>query len=173
MGPRSRGLVSWRRASLDRVNLTRKGDFALRRPMMRIWGKGSGLRPTASCVLRRGRVSRVRDVNRCRRAFATSSLPGQKGQTHATMTNAWPLFGGGGCMTRRAQRATESYREFEIRSGRRTMTTRYSSSALQAAKDHLRAFGSSDDEVRVLGPDTVSWRGARFVAVPVRANSRP
>jgi hypothetical protein len=75
-------------------------------------------------------------------------------------------------MTRKAPGATESYREFEIRSGRRTMTTRYSSSALQATIDYLRAFGSSRDEIRVLGPDTVAWRGARFVAVPVRVEPR-
>ena len=73
-------------------------------------------------------------------------------------------------MTRKASRPTGSYREFEIHSGRRTVSTRYSSSALQAAIDHLRAFGSSADEITVLGPDTVAWRGARFSAVPVPAH---
>jgi len=68
-------------------------------------------------------------------------------------------------------RATSAYREFEIHSGRRTVATRYSSSALQAGIDHLRAMGSSRDEIRILGPDTVVWRGARFVAVPVPAPS--
>ena len=70
-------------------------------------------------------------------------------------------------MTRNTRGATAPYREFEIHSGRRTLTTTYSSSALQAAIDYLRALGSSHDEIRVLGTDTVSWRGARFVAVPV------
>ena len=60
-----------------------------------------------------------------------------------------------------------AYREFEIQSGRRTIATQFSSSALQAAIDYVRALGSHIDEVRVLGPDTVSWRGARFVALPV------
>jgi hypothetical protein len=69
-------------------------------------------------------------------------------------------------MTGKAPRAS-AYREFEIHSGRRTIATQFSSSALQAAIDYARAFGSSSNEVRVLGPDTVSWRGARFVAVPV------
>ena len=69
-------------------------------------------------------------------------------------------------MTRTASR-TSAYREFEIRSGRRAIATQFSSSALQAAIDYVRAFGSSINEIRVLGPDTVSWRGARFVAVPV------
>jgi len=70
-------------------------------------------------------------------------------------------------MRRTTQGATASYREFEIHSGRRTVATTYSSSALQAAIDHLRGLGSSRDEISVLGPDTVAWRGARFVAVPV------
>ena len=69
-------------------------------------------------------------------------------------------------MTRRAPRGS-AYREFEIHSGRRTIATQFSSSALQAAIDYVRALGSRIDEIRVLGPDTDSWRGARFVAVPV------
>lgn len=64
---------------------------------------------------------------------------------------------------------TSAYREFEIHSGRRTVANQFSSSALQAAIDYVRAFGSSRDEISVLGPDTVAWRGARFVAVPVLA----
>jgi hypothetical protein len=68
----------------------------------------------------------------------------------------------------RASRAS-GYREFEIHSGRRAVATRYSSSARQAAIDYVRSFGSSPDEIRVLAPDTVSWRGARYVAVPVLA----
>ena len=69
-------------------------------------------------------------------------------------------------MTRTASRAS-AYREFEIYSGRRTIATQFSSSALQAAIDYVRAFGSSINEIRILGPDTVSWRGARFLAVPI------
>jgi hypothetical protein len=69
-------------------------------------------------------------------------------------------------MTRTA-RGASAYREFEIHSGRRTIATQFSSGALQAAIDYARALGSSINEIRILGPDTVSWRGARFVAVPV------
>ena len=57
-------------------------------------------------------------------------------------------------------------REFEVRSGRRIVSRRDSSSALQAAIDYVHTFGSAK-EVTILGPDTVSWRGARFVGVPV------
>ena len=56
--------------------------------------------------------------------------------------------GDGESMTRKASGTTNPYREFEIHSGRRTVTTRYSSSAIQAAIDHLRAMGSSRDEIR-------------------------
>jgi hypothetical protein len=69
-------------------------------------------------------------------------------------------------MRRKASRAS-AYREFEIHSGRRAVATRYSSSAREAAIDYVRALGSSRDEISVLGPDAVSWRGARYVAVPV------
>ena len=82
--------------------------------------------------------------------------------------SVWPLPEGKlEGMTRKAPGTTNPYRAFEIHSGRRTVTTRYSSSAMQAAIDHLRALGSSRDEIKVLAPDTVAWRGARFVAVPV------
>jgi len=58
-------------------------------------------------------------------------------------------------------------REFEIHSGRRMVKIVLSSSPLQAAIDHVRSYGSSIDEITILGPDTVSWRGARFVGVPI------
>jgi hypothetical protein len=62
-------------------------------------------------------------------------------------------------------------REFEVRSGRRIVSRRDSSSALQAAIDYVHTFGSAK-EVTILGPDTVSWRGARFVGVPVLVETR-
>jgi hypothetical protein len=60
-------------------------------------------------------------------------------------------------------------RKYEIRSGRRTVSIQHSVSALQAVVDHVRAYGCSDDEIRRLGVDSVSWRGARFSAVLVAA----
>ena len=47
----------------------------------------------------------------------------------------------------------------------------HSSSALQAAVDYARSFGCKNDEITVLGVDTVAWRGARFTAVPVPEDS--
>ena len=55
--------------------------------------------------------------------------------------------------------------KFEIRSGRRTVSTQYSVSALQAVVDYVRSFGVKDDEIMRVGVDTVAWRGARFSAV--------
>jgi hypothetical protein len=64
-------------------------------------------------------------------------------------------------------------RKFEIRSGRRTVSTQLSSSALQAAIDYVRTFGCRNDEIVILGVDTFAWRGARFSAVPVPTDPRP
>jgi hypothetical protein len=58
-------------------------------------------------------------------------------------------------------------KKYEIRSGRRTVSIQYSVSALQAVVDYVRSFGCGDDEIRRLGVDSVSWRGARFSAVLV------
>ena len=61
-------------------------------------------------------------------------------------------------------------RSYEIHSGRRIAKTVLSSSPLQAAIDYVHTFGSAS-EITILGPDTVSWRGARFVGVPVPERS--
>jgi hypothetical protein len=64
-------------------------------------------------------------------------------------------------------------RKYEIHSGRRKVSTQSSSSPLQAAIDYVRSFGSSNAEITILGIDTVSWRGARFTAVPEPAPAEP
>ena len=56
-------------------------------------------------------------------------------------------------------------KKYEIRSGRRLVSVQYSVSPLQAAVDYVRSFGTKDDEIRRVGVDMVSWRGARFTAV--------
>lgn len=63
-------------------------------------------------------------------------------------------------------------RKYEIRSGRRTVSTRLSSTPLEAAIDYARMFGSPN-EITILGIDTVSWRGARFTAVLVPDEPAP
>ena len=45
--------------------------------------------------------------------------------------------------------------KYEIRSGRRTVSTQYSVSPLQAAVDYVRSFGSPDSEIMRVGVDVV------------------
>jgi hypothetical protein len=63
--------------------------------------------------------------------------------------------------------------KYEIRSGKRTVSIQSSVSALQAVVDYVRMFGCSDSEITRLGVDSVSWRGARFSAVPVPVEGPP
>jgi hypothetical protein len=56
-------------------------------------------------------------------------------------------------------------KQYEIRSGRRVVCVQESVSPLQAVVDYVRSLGTADSEIRRLGPDTVSWRGALFSAV--------
>jgi hypothetical protein len=56
-------------------------------------------------------------------------------------------------------------RKYEIYSGRRVVSTQYSVSPSQAVIDYVRSYGVKDDEIRRLGVDSVSWRGAHFKAV--------
>jgi hypothetical protein len=58
-------------------------------------------------------------------------------------------------------------RKYEIRSGRRTVSIQSSCSAMQAAVDYVRSFGTPDSEITRLGVAEVAWRGARFTAVAV------
>jgi hypothetical protein len=47
-------------------------------------------------------------------------------------------------------------REFEIHSGRRIVSIQRSVSPLQAVVDYVRAFGSAESEIRIVGVDSVS-----------------
>ena len=58
-------------------------------------------------------------------------------------------------------------KEYDIYSGRRVVSTQFSVSASQAVVDYVRSWGVSDDEIRRLGVDSISWRGAQFKAVLV------
>jgi hypothetical protein len=67
-----------------------------------------------------------------------------------------------------------SSKKYEIHSGRRVISTQFSVSPLQAVVDYVRSYGVKDDEIRRLGVDCVSWRGAHFRAVlVVPAEARP
>jgi len=56
-------------------------------------------------------------------------------------------------------------KKYEIHSGRRIVSTQYSVSPMQAAVDYVRSFGTKDDEIKRVGANKVSWRGAQFSAV--------
>jgi hypothetical protein len=56
-------------------------------------------------------------------------------------------------------------KKYDIYSGRRVLSTQYSVSTSQAVVDYVRSLGVKDDEIRRLGVDSVSWRGAHFKAV--------
>ena len=62
-------------------------------------------------------------------------------------------------------------KKYEIYSGRRVVSTQFSVSASQAVIDYVRSWGVKDDEIRRLGVDSVSWRGAQFRAVLVPTES--
>ena len=63
------------------------------------------------------------------------------------------------------------YKKYEIYSGRRLVATQFSVSASQAVRDYVRSYGVKDDEITRVGVDCVSWRGARFKAMLVPAES--
>jgi hypothetical protein len=56
---------------------------------------------------------------------------------------------------------------YEIRSGRRALTTRDASTPQHAVLDYLKSMGCRDADIVRLARDGVSWRGAVYRAVPV------
>ena len=57
--------------------------------------------------------------------------------------------------------------DYEIRSGRQSLSVRSAATPQQALIDYLRSMGCRDGEMVRLGVDAVAWRGARYSAVPV------
>jgi hypothetical protein len=57
-------------------------------------------------------------------------------------------------------------KDYEIRSGERAVTIRSAPSAQQALLDYVKSLGCRDSEIVRLGQAAVSWRGARYTAVP-------
>lgn len=56
---------------------------------------------------------------------------------------------------------------YEVRCGRRAVGLHLANTAQEALGDHLRGLGCKPDEIRKLGTDAASWRGAVYRAVPV------
>ncbi len=62
-------------------------------------------------------------------------------------------------------------RGYEVHSGRRTVAVRRAATAQEALVEYLRGTGCSLDEIRRMGTDTASWRGAVYRAVPEETDS--
>ncbi len=60
--------------------------------------------------------------------------------------------------------------EYEIRSGERPVSIKSAASAQTALIDYVRSLGCNDAEIIRLGVAAVSWRGARYTAVPVSSD---
>jgi hypothetical protein len=63
-------------------------------------------------------------------------------------------------------------RTFEIHSSGRALARREAHTAQQAVTDYLRSQGCADDEVAVVAPDSMAWRGSIFTAAPLSDASR-
>ena len=57
--------------------------------------------------------------------------------------------------------------DYEIRSGRQSLSIRNAATPQQALIDYLRSMGCRDGEMVRLGVDAIAWRGARYSAIPV------
>ena len=62
-------------------------------------------------------------------------------------------------------------RNYEIRSGRRSVIIESSGTAQQALLDYLRSLGCRENEIVRLGGNAIAWRGARFSAVVVPSDA--
>ena len=56
---------------------------------------------------------------------------------------------------------------FEIHSGRRWVARREAHTAQQAVTEYLRTLGCTADEMVLVSPDSMAWRGSIFAATPV------
>jgi hypothetical protein len=56
-------------------------------------------------------------------------------------------------------------KRYEIYLGKKAVSVEHSITPLQAAIEYVRSYGCSEDEIRRVGVDSVTWRGARFTAV--------
>jgi len=54
---------------------------------------------------------------------------------------------------------------YEIHSGRRSLSLQNASTPREALTEYLRSLGCYDDEILTMGTDAVAWRGAVFSAV--------
>jgi len=63
--------------------------------------------------------------------------------------------------------ASDGRLEYSVYSGRRTVAVRKAWSGAEAVIEYLTTMGIKNNEVSILGPNSVTWRGATYTAVPV------
>jgi hypothetical protein len=61
---------------------------------------------------------------------------------------------------------------FEVRTGRQSLAVVTASTAQEALGEYLRGLGCRHDEVKKLGTDSASWRGAVYRATPAGSKRR-
>ena len=67
--------------------------------------------------------------------------------------------------------ASDGRLEYSVYSGRRAICVRKAWSGAEAVIEYLTTMGIKNNELAILGPNSVTWRGATFTAVPLPAAS--
>jgi hypothetical protein len=65
--------------------------------------------------------------------------------------------------------ASDGRLDYSVYSGRRAVAVRRAWSGAEAVIEYLTTMGIKNNELSILGPNSVTWRGATFTAVPVPA----
>jgi hypothetical protein len=63
--------------------------------------------------------------------------------------------------------ASDGRLDYSVYSGRRAVAVRKAWSGAEAVIEYLTTMGIKAGEVAILGPNSVTWRGATYTAVPV------
>jgi hypothetical protein len=63
--------------------------------------------------------------------------------------------------------ASDGRLSYSVYSGRRTVAIRKAWNGAEAVMEYLTTLGCSRNELRTVGPNSVTWRGATFTAVPL------
>ena len=68
---------------------------------------------------------------------------------------------------REAEMASDGRLDYSVYSGRRAVCVRRAWSGAEAVIEYLTTMGIKGNELAILGPNSVTWRGATFTAVAV------
>lgn len=67
--------------------------------------------------------------------------------------------------------AADGRRDYSVYSGRRSVGVRKAWSGAEAVIEYLTTMGVKNNELAILGPNSVTWRGATYSAVPIPVTS--